>query len=106
MTERAQAERYIAMRYRFVARTPDLHEVSANSSFLRLILSFKPSASRRAVAILFCMASLDISDDILHLHDPLVQLGDGRINTNRSAMEIEMGVRRRATAEEVWSDVV
>ena len=42
-----------------------LQDVSANSSFLRLILSLRPSASRRAAAILACICSPDISDDIL-----------------------------------------
>ena len=41
-----------------------LQEASASSSFLRLILSLRPSASRRAAAILFCICSLDISDDM------------------------------------------
>ena len=40
----------------------DLHEVSASSSFLRFILSFRPSASRRAAAIFACICSPDISD--------------------------------------------
>ena len=38
------------------------HEVSASSSFLRFILSFRPSASRRAAAIFACICSPDISD--------------------------------------------
>ena len=38
-----------------------LHEVSASSSFLRLILSLRPSASRLAAAILACICSPDIS---------------------------------------------
>ena len=40
----------------------DSHEVSASSSFLRFILSFRPSASRRAAAIFACICSPDISD--------------------------------------------
>ena len=40
----------------------DLHEVSASSSFLRFILSFRPSASRRAAAIWACICSPVISD--------------------------------------------
>lgn len=40
----------------------DAHEVSASSSFLRLILSFRLSASRRAAAIFACICSPDISD--------------------------------------------
>ena len=39
-------------------------EVSASSSFLRFILSFRPSASRRAAAIFACICSPDISDII------------------------------------------
>lgn len=42
-----------------------LHDVSASSSFLRFILSLKPSASRRAAAILACICSPDISEDII-----------------------------------------
>ena len=40
----------------------DSHEVSASSSFLRFILSFRPSASRRAAAIWACICSPVISD--------------------------------------------
>lgn len=42
-----------------------LQLVSANSSFLRLILSFNPSASLRAAVILACICSPDISEAIL-----------------------------------------
>ena len=42
-----------------------VREVSASSSFRRLILSFNPSASRLAAVILACICSPDISADIL-----------------------------------------
>ena len=42
-----------------------VREASANSSFLRLILSFRPSASRRAAVILACICSPLISAVIL-----------------------------------------
>lgn len=55
--------------------------VSASSSFLRLILSFKPSASRRAAVILACICSPLISAAILTEQAPgkgdnqLIQVG-------------------------------
>ena len=42
-----------------------LHDASARSSFFRLILSFRPSASRLAAAILACICSPDISEDMV-----------------------------------------
>lgn len=82
-TERALAQSHIATTGPLLVGTPDLQEVSASSSFLRLILSFNPSASRRAVAILVCIASPDISDDILQLQGPLVKCGDENTDTYR-----------------------
>ena len=45
----------------FACRLQDSRVVSANSSFFRLILSFKVSASRRACWMRACMASGDTS---------------------------------------------
>lgn len=58
--------RFFAANSRFIEWIPGhLQDVSASSSFLRLILSFRPSASRRAAAILACICSPDISDVIV-----------------------------------------
>ena len=43
----------------------DLREASAKSSFFFLILSLRPSASRRAAAIFACICSPDISADMV-----------------------------------------
>lgn len=46
-------------------RASDLQLVSAKSSFLRLILSFRPSASRLAAVILACICSPVKSVDMM-----------------------------------------
>ena len=57
----------------------DLRLVSASSSFLRLILSFKLSASRLAAAILACICSPDISFAIV-LYSGATSAARGRSN--------------------------
>lgn len=52
----------IALRKSITGTGKSLQVVSASSSFLRLILSFRLSASRRAAVILACICSLLNSD--------------------------------------------
>ena len=71
----------------------DLHEVSASSSFLRFILSFRPSASRRAAAIFACICSPDISDIV---ESDYPDGGDGSCDMKDSGRDRWDGLRGKS----------
>lgn len=78
--------------------------MSASSSFLRLILSLRPSASRLAAVILFCICSPDISDAISDnswsVEIVLLKSGVCAGMTRFAVVSRFQGIRERATGGE------
>lgn len=96
-----------------IGRRVVVREVSASSSFRRLILSFKPSASRLAAVILACICSPDISAAIFAGQGPLRKSGGEEGGGGREVegpgegglwREDEKGIRGRGAESGAASD--